>query len=378
MAIRKRTGRRGVTWQIDYTDPTGKRVRRNFKKKKDAVAELGKRQSLMAEGSYLDHKKTCDVTLGEMVDRYTAEYGNQASFNNSKKKWLENFKEYFDKDVPLDKITYGDVKAYRGHLRAKLTVKGTLRKDSSINKEMSALRHMFQEAVEVLENFDTSPFKKGRALHIKENNRSERFLSQEEIDRLLATTMPDWCKDTIEGILLTGMRRQEALGLKWQHVRNGLLYLGKTKTGDPRWLPINEDLREHLKALRAKHGLKSQYVFCDPNGNKIKGDSFSKAVKSVLKRACIDVMRPVHILRHTFASHFVMREGDLPSLQKMLGHDEINMTMRYAHLAPDYLKKSIEVMNGLTGQKSDEKVTSRVYNAPMTPIQSKSQEVVNG
>ncbi len=50
MAIRKRTGKRGVTWQIDYTDPEGKRVRRNFKKKKDAEAELGKRVSLIAEG----------------------------------------------------------------------------------------------------------------------------------------------------------------------------------------------------------------------------------------------------------------------------------------------------------------------------------------
>ena len=43
MAIRKREGTRGVTWQIDYLDPNRVRVRQSFKKKKDAEAELGKR-----------------------------------------------------------------------------------------------------------------------------------------------------------------------------------------------------------------------------------------------------------------------------------------------------------------------------------------------
>lgn len=46
--------KRGKGYQIDYFDPTGKRVRKSFKKKKDAEAELGKRVSLIAEGRYLD------------------------------------------------------------------------------------------------------------------------------------------------------------------------------------------------------------------------------------------------------------------------------------------------------------------------------------
>jgi site-specific recombinase XerD len=139
--------------------------------------------------------------------------------------------------------------------------------------------------------------------------------------------------------------------------------------------------KPRLKALRAKHGLKSQYVFCDPQGGKLRGDSFSRAVRSALKRACIDVKMPAHILRHTFASHFVMRGGALPSLQKILGHARIEMTMRYPHLAPDYLKKSIETMNGLTKlvdtQKSDEKVTFNGYKDSNVSIVSSNQEAVN-
>ena len=269
MAIRKRTGKRGVTWQIDYTDPTGKRVRRNFKKKKDAVAELGKRQSLIGEGRYLDVKKPCETTLAQMVEIYTKQYGNQVSFN-TKQRWLENFKEYFGEDTPLDKISYKDVNGYKLHLKATLTRRDTVRHTSSINKEISCLRQLFRDAVSLVEGLDSSPFDKGKSLHDKENNKYERFLSQEEIDRLFATTMPDWCKDVIEAILLTGMRRQEAMNLKWDHVKNGLIYLGKTKTGKPRWLPVNKDLHAHLRALRQKHGLKSQYVFCDHNGTKLR------------------------------------------------------------------------------------------------------------
>ncbi len=67
--VRKRVGKNGVSWQIDYFDPNGKRVRQSFKKKKDAVAELGKRVSLMAEKRYLDVKKDYTTTFGELLDK---------------------------------------------------------------------------------------------------------------------------------------------------------------------------------------------------------------------------------------------------------------------------------------------------------------------
>ena len=78
--IRKRVGKRGVSWQIDYFEPNGKRVRVSFKKKKDAVAELGKRVSLIAENSYLDAKKDCVTTLGELIYEYGKHFQHQLSF----------------------------------------------------------------------------------------------------------------------------------------------------------------------------------------------------------------------------------------------------------------------------------------------------------
>ena len=58
--------KRGNAWQIDYTDPQGKRIRISFEKKKEAEAELGKRVSLIAEGRDLDVKKDYKTTLGEL------------------------------------------------------------------------------------------------------------------------------------------------------------------------------------------------------------------------------------------------------------------------------------------------------------------------
>jgi|SRR5208282_5370922 len=115
------TRKRGDAWQIDYFDPTGKRVRKSFAKKKDAEAELAKRVSLIAEKRYLDVKPECTTTLGGLIGKYKENYEHQASFDSAKTFYLENFKTYFGKDRRLDTIKYVDLESYRTFLRKKLT-----------------------------------------------------------------------------------------------------------------------------------------------------------------------------------------------------------------------------------------------------------------
>lgn len=68
-----------------------------------------------------------------------------------------------------------------------------------------------------------------------------------------------------------------------------------------------------------------------------------------------------NILRHTFASHFVMNGGNLVALQKILGHSSLGITMRYSHLAPDYLKQAVELnplsLIKLSGKKMERKLS---------------------
>ena len=67
-----------------------------------------------------------------------------------------------------------------------------------------------------------------------------------------------------------------------------------------------------------------------------------RSFRRALKRTTIE--RPkgqaAHVLRHTFASHFIMNGGNILTLQKVLGHSDIKMTMRYSHLSPDFLEEA--------------------------------------
>ena len=232
--------KRGKTYQIDYFDPNGKRIRKSFKKKKDAEAELGKRVSLIAEGRYLDVKKEYKTTLKEVIEKYEENFKNQASYKTGKKYHIDHILNYFGKETLLANIRFIDLETYRNHLKDSLTVKKTIRKDASVNRAMSCLRHIFRKAVE-WEIIEQNPFIKGKSLILKENNKRLRFLTEDEISKLL-DACPNYLRNIVECALNTGMRRGEILNLKWNQIRNGFIYLDKTKTNESRQIPINDTL----------------------------------------------------------------------------------------------------------------------------------------
>jgi len=348
MAVRKR----GNSWQIDYIDPTGKRVRQSFKTKKEAQAEHDKRKTLIREKRYMDIKPECTTTFDELVERYTENFQQQRSFHTSKIHFIETLKERFS-SWTLDKITYYEAERFKTDRQNTLTKKGTPRTASTINKEVNTLRHMLKKAVSwgMLER---SPFEKGETLHLRENNRRLRYLSTEEIQALLKEC-PAHLRDIVEIDLLTGMRRGELLSLKWSQIAGGFIYLHETKTDEARQIPILKDLEAVFKRIRQYQwakGLKSEYVFCGDQGRPFK--EVKRSFASACKRAGITDFR-FHDLRHTFASHYVMRGGSIKGLQRILGHKDIHMTMRYSHLSKEFAREEIQIMNGLTGTspKSD-------------------------
>jgi len=362
MAIRKRN----KTYQIDYFDPNGKRVRKSFTKRKDAEAELGKRVSLIAEGRYLDMNKDYKTTLGELTDKYEENYQNQSSFKTWKRFCLVKFKDYFGEDTKLANIRYVNLETYRNKLKQTPNQHGKVRAIASTNREISCLHHIFTKAVE-WEMIERSPFDRGKSLLAKENNKRFRYLDQDEIDRLLENCVNDYTSDITVAAINTGMRRQEILSLTWKQIRGDFIYLSKTKTEEPRQIPINDDLADLFKDIRKKNQLRSEYVFCDDKGKSFKDIKIS--FKASLRRAGIEDFT-FKDLRHTFASHFIMKGGSLKELQEILGHKNITMTMRYAHLSQEHKKKAVNLLNGLTASakgnchksvtspKSSETVTS--------------------
>jgi len=355
--------KRGNTYQIDYFDPMGKRVRKSFKKKKDAEAELGKRVSLIAENRYLDVKKDYQTTLKELLEKYEENYGQQASFNRGKKFYLSNFRAHFGEDTKLANIRYVDLETYRNQLRQKLTKDNTIRTVSSVNREISCLHHIFAKGVE-WEMMERSPFERGKSLILKENNKRLRFLTEEEIQKLVSECAPH-LRPIVVCALNTGMRRGEILSLKWDQIRNEFIYLRKTKTNEPREIPINDDLAALFRGIRRREQLRSEYVFTFhyneykrkkarsfqvTKTTPVAGKSIHRvdtAFKSALKRSGIEDFK-FHDLRHTFASQMIMRGASLKQVQEILGHKTMTMTLRYAHLSQEHKKKAVNLLNGLT------------------------------
>ena len=123
---------------------------------------------------------------------------------------------------------------------------------------------------------------------------------------------------------------RRAEGLTVQRVRNNQATFTGTKSGKNRSVPIKpelfEEIHEHAKLTR---------------GNNIFTGSIS-SFRRALKRTSIELPKgqAAHFLRHTFASHFMMNGGNILTLQKVLGHSDIKMTMRYSHLSPDFLEEA--------------------------------------
>jgi integrase len=208
-----------------------------------------------------------------------------------------------------------------------------------------------------------NPFDKGKSLLIKENNQRVRYLTEDEIERLLDACFPS-IRNIVECALNTGMRKGEILGLKWDQIRNGFIYLTETKTSEPRQIPINDTLDLLFKRIKSEQNpsenviglngkpvksFESETVFCK-NNKPIR--YVTKSFQAVTRRAGITDFR-FHDLRHTFASQLLMKGGSLKDVQELLGHKTMTMTLRYAHLSQDHKKEAINLLNGLTARKKD-------------------------
>jgi len=176
--------------------------------------------------------------------------------------------------------------------------------------------------------------------------------TDEEIRRFLAAAHDEG--DDVSMLyataIYTGMRAGELAGLLWEDVdfERRLITVqrsfdGPTKAEDVRYVPILDALLPIVRDWRARHA--GHLVFTNRRSRMLRPSArvFQEALHRVLLRARFPLIQRkgkarryivFHDLRHTFASHWVARGGDLFKLQKILGHKTVQMTMRYAHLAP--------------------------------------------
>jgi len=202
--------------------------------------------------------------------------------------------------------------------------------ENTCNHDLAYIKALFNELIRHDEWKHENPVAKVRKLKFDE--KEMRYLTKEEIDILLAAceqSRVDALVTVVKICLRTGARWSEAKGLTSHDIkidgnRAWIVYEG-TKSGRVRRVPVD------VKFAR--------YVRGDHIGNAPLFDRCISAFRHALRRSEIQLPagQASHVLRHTFASHYMMRGGDVLKLQKLLGHSTILMTMRYAHLAPDAL-----------------------------------------
>lgn len=155
------------------------------------------------------------------------------------------------------------------------------------------------------------------------------------------------CADHLKPIVVTalniGMQKTKVLTLKRDSVdlKHDFIILDKTKNGERREIPINQTVKETLNRIIRRVDL--PYVFHDP-----KTGNCCKDVKTDFNAACrrtgIKDFR-LHDLRHTFAPQLVMAGIDLTTIKELLGHKNLTMSLRYAHLAPSHKVKAVGILD---------------------------------
>jgi len=324
------------------------------KKSKIVKFKAKKYQTL---GGFIEHKYK-DWVLTERK-------AGQGTLN----KLAQSFTHLYTRDMA--KITPWDVQKWRtGEIKRGL-------KPSTINRQLVALKAVLSKAVE-WEILDRHPLHSVKQLKIDSKSKV-RYLSDAEEKRLRraldareakirserasgnqwrqergkplledmnSRAFSDHLRPMVLIALNTGMRRGELFGLTWEDVNLKKRYLtiaGKTaKTGATRHIPLNDEALGTLLAWRNATDSK-HLVFPNPNTGK-RFDNISTAWQQILKDAKIIDFR-FHDCRHHFASQLAMKGCDLNVIRELLGHSDISMTLRYAHLAPEHKAAAVALLN---------------------------------
>ncbi len=246
----------------------------------------------------------------------------------------------------LDQIGYSDVQDY---VAVKLAQK---KSKKTVNNHLTVLRRLLVVAkkrglIEAVPEIEW----------LKPPKPEFDFLEFDEAERLVHAAEGQW-RTMIHLAVRTGLRMGELLALRWSDVdlEKGQIRVCRSvsrgvvttpKSGRSREVPLCDDV---LQALKAYRHLRSDLVFCTEQGGMLNKNRCKHPIRRACRRAGL---RRIgwHVLRHTFASHLVMKGAPLKAVQELLGHATIEMTMRYAHLSPSVRRDAVKLLDDHSWQK---------------------------
>jgi len=374
--------KRGKVWYIDIR-VSGRRVRKRVGTSK-RIAELALQDAEVKAARDEFGFTRNDITLDKFFEQFL-EYSranHQPSTMNRYRAVIDHFKQFLKEKtnvVCISQVNTEIIDRYKVYRKDAWTnpngspveseddVKEYTRKGArahTINFEVGTLKTIFNLAIKwgYLKDNQTREVKKLKV----NDSKAVRFLTEDECRRFLEACPADLYPIYFT-FLNTGMRKAELENLEWadidfkrRKIRIRRKDFWQPKTGE-RDIPINTQLLELLTDLKQANDRKqsdrklkdrkqtdkkpkSNFVFSDKDGSKLKTKLRKKLIK-IAQKAGINDLTKVHTLRHTFASHLVMKGVDLPTVKKLMGHSDIETTMIYAHLAPDHLVDAVDKLS---------------------------------
>ena len=334
-SIQKITNLKGISYRVYIRRQGIKTITKTFPSKELAsqfVLKLeGDRKLQLAFGG-----KSSKITFNELTVDYL--------LNGYKGKGLvdqKNKLNYWNKLIgkkQLIYITKSDISNGLHKLPNTLT-------NATINRYKAAISVVFSYACR---EYDLPENPVRQIPSLPENNERIRFLSEAERTRLFkACRASHWDKLYLIVLLAitTGARKGELTKLRWNDIDfdRRTAYVATTKNGQPKVLPLTDSVIKELQLFDTKD---SSLIFA----SKVKEDvpyCFTKPWKKALEDADIKDFR-FHDLRHSCASYLAQSGASLLEIADVLGHKQISVTKRYAHLCIEHKSSLINrVMGGI-------------------------------
>lgn len=316
-------------WRVDVEPVKGRRFRKTVKTKAEALRFEATKRAAMIQPATWNPKPKDRRRLSELVNRWYELHGHAITSGRRRKNTLLLMCKRLG-DPIASKLTGAQVVELR---RAELEA-GAVPK--SINNRFVYLKAVFNELHRLGDIDYPNPLDKVKPLKFQERQLS--YLSMKQIPQLieaLDASRSKCVRLVAEVCLATGARWSEAQGLTLDRVRNRAVTFVNTKSKRVRVIPINTALEKRLTAYLEEH---DRFTEC------------SRAFRIAVEHSGIRLPKGQcsHVLRHTFASHFMMNGGNILTLKEILGHTSLAMTMRYAHLSPAHLRDALR-LNPLDG-----------------------------
>lgn len=362
MALRHR----GNGWQIDVSvTRDGKKVRHREQftgSKPDAQAREWQIKADLAEGR--DPTSDSEVavgphgeTLAEAYRKTTERYWSGGRSERVNASLSSIIQEALGPHTPIRAIGVEEVDGLVGAWKANNLSNGT------INRRLSSISKVMSHAVD-----RGALDKKPRISMLKEDTHRLRYFTPEERDVIASywSSQGDqrWA-DYFTVLLDTGVRPSELEQLEARDVdlQTGFMRVWKTKTDRPRSLPLTTRSREALER-RMDDGVEQLFPFVN-NTMRVKKWNAIRAYLGLED----DPEFVTYACRHDCATRLLQRTGNIVLVQHWLGHTNIKMTMRYAHLVPETLMNGL---NALEEQNEEDQKSLRTVT-PFPSVQEKGR-----